>query len=379
MRSASRPAPPCCGSSGCGSAATGRSRWRTPGCPPRRFPGLLERDLGGSLYALMRDAYGLGPVERRRSGSSRSPRAPIEAEALEVAPRVAADARRAHRLRRRRHAGRVRPRPPPRRPRAVRHPRRPRRPARPCALSCATRSRAGAGAGRRRGRARGARRRHHEPQLPPPPRRPRRRRAAARQGHRAARDRPRGRARRDRRGGRGPASGPRCVALPASRRRASSPRFIHGRPVTAEAAARARALAEVAAALRAVHAGPPLPVALRRVRGRRRLPATARAGGAAVPRAYDDADGGRAAIRAALDGPEHAPVPCHNDLLTANFIHDGARVRIVDWEYAGMGDRYFDLGNLVGQQRLRRGRRRAAARGVLRRGRARRAGSPRCG
>ena len=47
-----------------------------------------------------------------------------------------------------------------------------------------------------------------------------------------------------------------------------------------------------------------------------------------------------------LTGPEHAPVPCHNDLLTANFLHDGERVRIVDWEYAGMGDRYFDLGNL---------------------------------
>ena len=39
-------------------------------------------------------------------------------------------------------------------------------------------------------------------------------------------------------------------------------------------------------------------------------------------------------------------MPCHNDLLTANFLHDGERVRIVDWEYAGVGDRYFDLGNL---------------------------------
>jgi len=37
--------------------------------------------------------------------------------------------------------------------------------------------------------------------------------------------------------------------------------------------------------------------------------------------------------------------PCHNDLLNANFIDDGARIRIVDWEYAGMGDPYFDLGN----------------------------------
>ena len=31
--------------------------------PAARFPGLLEHDLGGSLYALMQEAYGLGPVE----------------------------------------------------------------------------------------------------------------------------------------------------------------------------------------------------------------------------------------------------------------------------------------------------------------------------
>jgi thiamine kinase-like enzyme len=31
--------------------------------------------------------------------------------------------------------------------------------------------------------------------------------------------------------------------------------------------------------------------------------------------------------------------------LNANFIDDGSRIRIVDWEYAGMGDPYFDLGN----------------------------------
>ena len=37
--------------------------------------------------------------------------------------------------------------------------------------------------------------------------------------------------------------------------------------------------------------------------------------------------------------------PCHNDLLNANFIDDGTRIRIVDWEYAGMGDPFFDLGN----------------------------------
>jgi thiamine kinase-like enzyme len=36
---------------------------------------------------------------------------------------------------------------------------------------------------------------------------------------------------------------------------------------------------------------------------------------------------------------------CHNDLLNANFIADGERIWIVDWEYAGMGDRFFDLAN----------------------------------
>jgi aminoglycoside phosphotransferase (APT) family kinase protein len=38
--------------------------------------------------------------------------------------------------------------------------------------------------------------------------------------------------------------------------------------------------------------------------------------------------------------------PCHNDLLGANFVRDGEAIRIVDWEYAGMNDRLFDLANL---------------------------------
>lgn len=41
--------------------------------------------------------------------------------------------------------------------------------------------------------------------------------------------------------------------------------------------------------------------------------------------------------------------PCHNDLLSGNIIRAraGGRVLIVDWEYAGMGDPRFDLGNLA--------------------------------
>ncbi len=47
-----------------------------------------------------------------------------------------------------------------------------------------------------------------------------------------------------------------------------------------------------------------------------------------------------------------APVLCHNDLLNANFIDDGVSIRIVDWEYAGMGDRFFDFGNFAVNHQL---------------------------
>ena len=43
--------------------------------------------------------------------------------------------------------------------------------------------------------------------------------------------------------------------------------------------------------------------------------------------------------------PFRASAFCHNDYLNGNFIFDG-EVRIVDWEYAGMGDPFFDLANL---------------------------------
>ncbi len=75
---------------------------------------------------------------------------------------------------------------------------------------------------------------------------------------------------------------------------------------------------------------------------------TARERGAEIPDAFEEARATAARIEEALTGPEHEPVPCHNDLLAANFIRsEDGRVLIVDWEYAGMGDRYFDLANFA--------------------------------
>jgi thiamine kinase-like enzyme len=45
--------------------------------------------------------------------------------------------------------------------------------------------------------------------------------------------------------------------------------------------------------------------------------------------------------------PLSAPVPCHDDLLPGNLLVGAEGVLLVDWEYAGMGHRFFDLGNLA--------------------------------
>jgi thiamine kinase-like enzyme len=42
----------------------------------------------------------------------------------------------------------------------------------------------------------------------------------------------------------------------------------------------------------------------------------------------------------------------HNDLLAANFMDDGKRLWLVDWEYAGFNSPLFDLGGLASNSEL---------------------------
>ncbi len=67
--------------------------------------------------------------------------------------------------------------------------------------------------------------------------------------------------------------------------------------------------------------------------------------GGRLPAAYAAARELAGRIGAAL--PLSEPVPCHNDLLPGNLLGVGDGVMLVDWEYAGMGHRMFDLGNLA--------------------------------
>ncbi len=121
-------------------------------------------------------------------------------------------------------------------------------------------------------------------------------------------------------------------------------RFIEGSSIPPEQLREPAMLARVARSVRAIHEGPALPSRFDSHRVVERYAATAADHGVAIPDDYGWAHDISARIEAAR-GPQPL-VPCHDDLLNANFIFDGGRVRIVDWEYAGMGDRFFDLGNL---------------------------------
>jgi thiamine kinase-like enzyme len=73
--------------------------------------------------------------------------------------------------------------------------------------------------------------------------------------------------------------------------------------------------------------------------------ATVREKGFPLPASYDDHAEAWADVRRALAAAPRPTVPCNNDLLAANFIDDGERVWLIDYEYSGNNDPCFELGN----------------------------------
>ncbi len=109
----------------------------------------------------------------------------------------------------------------------------------------------------------------------------------------------------------------------------------------------ASAVEEIARALRAFHdSGVLLPTRFSVPALLDDYAAIAEARGARLPDGYEAARDAAARIVASLPAAEQRP--CHNDLLAGNLIRadQGGRILLVDWEYAGMGDARFDLGNL---------------------------------
>jgi thiamine kinase-like enzyme len=73
--------------------------------------------------------------------------------------------------------------------------------------------------------------------------------------------------------------------------------------------------------------------------------ATVKERGFPLPPSYDDHAAAWADVQKALAADPRPAVPCNNDLLAANYIDDGERVWLIDYEYSGNNDACFELGN----------------------------------
>ena len=108
----------------------------------------------------------------------------------------------------------------------------------------------------------------------------------------------------------------------------------------------------ISASLRRLHAGPPFAGRLNMFELQRRYRALARDRGMRMPSGYDLLAPIAERAEAAMTAYPEALVPCHNDLLAANFLDDGHEVRIIDYEYSGMNEPAFELGNLAQESGL---------------------------
>jgi thiamine kinase-like enzyme len=101
----------------------------------------------------------------------------------------------------------------------------------------------------------------------------------------------------------------------------------------------------IAAALRQLHAGPRFRDDFDMFRVAERYLTLVDERGIPIPAGYREHLVQIPRIEAALAVQPPATVPCHNDLLAENYLEDGARLWLVDWEYSGNNDPAFELGN----------------------------------
>ncbi len=130
-------------------------------------------------------------------------------------------------------------------------------------------------------------------------------------------------------------------------------RFIVGIGITPEMAAQDETLRRIVDSMKRYHAGPAFPGTFSPFETVRNYHTLALTYGVSFPDTLPQVFELMARIEQALakSGTAYTK-PCHNDLLASNFIDDGHSIRILDWEYAGMGDIFFDLGNFAVNQSL---------------------------
>ena len=139
-------------------------------------------------------------------------------------------------------------------------------------------------------------------------------------------------------------------------------RFVNGRSPTLTEIKQPNTIHQIAQLLKQVHALPSISATFSAFDTVRNYEQIARQHNVTFPAQFDswldkmrEIETALASSRRRAVSPLASPAFCHNDLLNGNFLMDngspprrsGGRIFLLDWEYAGMGDVYFDLANFA--------------------------------
>jgi thiamine kinase-like enzyme len=125
-------------------------------------------------------------------------------------------------------------------------------------------------------------------------------------------------------------------------------RFVRGEKISREQLRTPDRIHDVCRSLHAIHDGLDFAGSFSPFRTVENYLATAQVRNAQLPGDVEELSAlPREIERALYHRAPLRPRPIHADLLNENFIDDGEAIRILDWEYAGMADIYFDLANLA--------------------------------
>jgi thiamine kinase-like enzyme len=111
-------------------------------------------------------------------------------------------------------------------------------------------------------------------------------------------------------------------------------------------------LPRVAAACKQLHSGPRFVNQFDMFDVRDTYLGIVREHGFRLPSGYLDFEDELEQVRRALAVRPADSVPCNNDLLAGNFIDDGTKLWLIDYEYSGNNESAFELGNLWSEPAL---------------------------
>lgn len=126
--------------------------------------------------------------------------------------------------------------------------------------------------------------------------------------------------------------------------------WVEGRTFTEDDVA--ANLPRIADACRMLHGGPAFVNGFDMFDIQERYLAIVRERGFRLPPRYEQFEEHVGRMRTAMALRSEPRVPCNNDLLAANIIDDGTRLWLIDYEYSGMNEASFELGNIWSESTL---------------------------